>query len=106
MLEFSAAKGSLQTNKDSMDVYKDFHYTANEISSAEVRNIDGKATNVNYTFEAGKQRGVISSSITSIEVDEDNEFEYSKANLSLELLKWKVKKWKRNSMMRWLKLTA
>ena len=33
-------------------------------------------------FEAGKQIGTTSSSITSIEVDEDDEFEYSEADLS------------------------
>ena len=60
-----------------MDVHKDFGQIASEISSANLRNIDGEDAVTSTAFEAGKT----SSSITSIEVDEADKFEDSETDL-------------------------
>lgn len=65
-----------------MDVHEDFQQIAHEISSAEERNVDDEDRAINIAFEA-RLANEPSSSISSTEVDEPDEFEGSETDLYL-----------------------
>jgi hypothetical protein len=64
-----------------MDVDKDFQGVAAEISTAEQRNTDDEDSAMSVAFEAGEPQDEPSGSITSVEVDESDEFEDSETDL-------------------------
>ena len=66
-----------------MDVDKDFQGVAAEIYTAEQRNTDDEDSAMSVAFEAGEPQDEPSSSITSVEVDESDEFEDSETDLYL-----------------------
>ena len=66
-----------------MDVDKDFQGVAAEISTAEQRNTDDEDSAMSVAFEAGEPQDEPSSSITSVEVEESDEFEDSETDLYL-----------------------